>query len=232
MIAMNPGMRTLLACALATLAAARSTLAQEPAAPEPVAARYQVELVVFRHLDQRGNTPEAPLPVSTVAADAIAAALPATGLPAQDGTALWPALAPADLQLAGIAARLRQPGAYQLIYHGGWLQPLEGQRHAAPTPLPAEAGRAGLLGAITLYRERYPHALVDVSLGTAASEPATSGATDSRARIRQGRRLRGSAPQYFDHPQFGLILSVRALGGSGENAPAEGSGQEESSPAP
>jgi hypothetical protein len=45
--------------------------------------------------------------------------------------------------------------------------------------------------------------LVDVGLDS-GSEPLQ--------RIRQGRRLRGTSVQYFDHPALGVILATRPVG--------------------
>lgn len=192
------------------------TLVDVPAAlraqelPElATAPQYEVEIIVLRNLDQHANTPEVAKSVAadagqtdSVASDAFTSVTPGTTA----GGAGWPELASASLRLTGIAERLRRPGAYQLLYHGGWTQPVERQNRAAPTPLPTAALRAGVSGALTLYRERYLHVLVDISLEAAGL------ADDEQNRIRQGRRLRGQAAQYFDHPQFGVILAVRPLG--------------------
>jgi hypothetical protein len=195
----------LLACGQLAMAQDPATPAQEQAsATEPTRGLYQVEIIVFRHLDQRGTTPEVPPPL---------AGAPSTSEPAGNlqpiPPAPWPALAPADLRLSGIAARLRQSSGYELLYHGGWAQPVENQRRALPAALPADANRAGVQGSITLYRERFAHALIDIRMIGPGPQPDAVG--DPLSRMRQGRRLRGSAPQYFDHPRFGLILSARAV---------------------
>jgi hypothetical protein len=180
--------------------------------PDSAAApQYEVELVVFRNLDQRGNTPEVARSGAVEAGETAPIAVegaPASSQTSSPGSATWPELSPPSLRLAGIAARLRRPGAYQLLYHGGWVQAVERQNRAAPTPLPEAALQAGVSGALTLYRERYLHVLVDMSLGAAGV------GDDGQGRIRQGRRLRGQAVQYFDHPQFGVIVAVRPVGDS------------------
>ena len=67
-----------------------------------------------------------------------------------------------------------------------------------------------MTGSIKLYRERYLHALVDIALQT------PEGVANESQRIRQGRRLRGQAVQYFDNPALGVIVSARPLdGGAG-----------------
>lgn len=164
--------------------------AQAPAAP------YEVELIVFRHLDHQGGQPADP--------GATPRSSPADGPGALAGLA---PLAPEALQLGGIATRLRRSPAYRLVYHGGWQQQVDSQALALPSALPAAAADAGLQGALSFYRERFLHVLVDIRL-SAEGGPAGPG-----WQMRQSRRLRGTALQYFDHPAFGLILAVRRPAG-------------------
>lgn len=196
------------------LAFVATATAQESAPASMPDAGYQVEIVVFRHLDQRGNTPEQPAP-ARMAATSIE---PGLTLPGNPGDA-WPPLGAGQLQLTGIATRLRQLGAYQLLYHGGWVQPLLSQRLAVATPLPTAARDAGLSGSVTLFRERFTHAVVDIALREAAG--AADSGTYRQYSLRQGRRLRGSAPQYFDDPRFGVILLVRPPAGASESEPTD-----------
>ncbi len=190
--------------ALVALAAGLLTgataMAQEPPAANG-AQLYQVELVVFRAIGPRAATretlPSADMPAPAVATGAIATVGdPLAGPP---GAPAAPALATADLRLAGIAARLRQSPDYQLVYHGGWLQPVQPRQGTTAILLAPQAAVPALGGSITVYRERFLHALLDVTLGTGATQ----------ARLQQSRRLRDATPQYFDHPVFGVILSVR-----------------------
>ena len=181
-----------------------ATTAQDLPLAAPVAGGSEVEVIVFRQLDQHASTPELDRPARSVAATA---ALP-DGPGPSPGNALagdsgYPALPPASLRLGSMAARLRKSAQYELLYHGGWIQDIVSQSRARATLLPAEARQKGLQGSLTLYRERYLHVLVDLQLDR------PSGAPDPW-RIHQGRRLRGQAVQYFDHPQFGVILAVRA----------------------
>ncbi|CAG0942981.1 hypothetical protein GPROT2_01945 [Gammaproteobacteria bacterium] len=202
-------------------AAVLALLALAAAAPSAAVAAddsgaYEVEILVFRNLDQRGNTTEVPVPAGQ-ATTAVAPALPApgaaVGVPATG-------LDPGELRLTSLATRLRRGPAYQLVYHGGWRQAAVPRAQAQPTTLPAAAAQAGLGGTVTLYRDRYLHALLDLSL------PAESGAAGQVWHIRQGRRLRGDALQYFDQPGFGVILAVRSPAGTADTAPASATDEE------
>jgi hypothetical protein len=195
---------------LAALLAASAIRAQDAAISQPEAPRYEVELIVFRHLDERDTTAEANRPeiappgaLPTLGRSSATSALP----PA------WTPLAPSSLRLASVAARLRRGGAYQLLYHGGWIQGVEPQAQSIPVPLPPDAERAGAAGGVNLYRARFLHVDVDLGLFDA------NGGRDRSRWIRQGRRLRGSAVQYFDNPAVGVILAARPLAGSDQANP-------------
>lgn len=82
-----------------------------------------------------------------------------------------------------------------------------------PVPLPPEAAQAGLQGSVTLFRERFLHLVLDISLAEPDADPALA------ARISQSRRVRGRSWQYFDHPRFGVIVSVRAPAAAEASAP-------------
>jgi hypothetical protein len=165
-------------------------LAQEPAATAPDVDRYDIEIIVFRHLGADSSGTVTAEPAASTAAEGSASG------------ATWTPLGPAALRLGGTAARLRRPGVYQLLYHGGWSQAVTSRTRALPVPMPPEARANGVAGTVTVYRERYLHALLDLGLATGSAGEAT-------ARMRSGRRLKGQALQYFDDPRFGVILAVR-----------------------
>lgn len=207
----QPARRAMGPCLLAlllVLCRGMPAFAQEAQVPPVADERHRVEIIVFRHLDQRGTTAEEAQTVEPVTAPAtITTALDGSAPPPADtgGAMPMPELSAADLKLGPIAARLRQSPAYRLLYHGGWLQAFDSQERATPTPLPAAARAAGLDGTITLYRENFVHTLLDITLRTPALD-ATG--IEVLHVLRQGRRLRGQSVHYFDHPQFGVILQV------------------------
>lgn len=178
----------MLLLALLVLPAGLPPLAQDQ--PESTVQATEVEMVVFRLMEQDTNSVE----IQAEAAQPIDNYSETPNVP-------YTSLQPEALQLSAAASRLRQSPKYRLLYHGGWVQDVAGRTEAVPVPLPQAAAESGLRGSLTLYRQRYLHALVDLSL---AAEDGTA-----TWHIRQGRRLRGQAIHYFDHPRFGLILAVR-----------------------
>lgn len=193
-MATGPGLLAL----LLILCRGTPAFAQEAVAPPVTEERHHVEIIVFRHLDQRSTTPEAAQTLEP-AADST---LPPTAI---GGATSMQESAAAAPKLGAIDTRLRQSPAYRLLYHGAWLQTLDSREQAIPTPLPASARAAGLDGTITLYREHYVHARLDIALHSPAAD---APGTEIIHVLRQSRRLRGSSAQYFDHPQFGVILLV------------------------
>jgi hypothetical protein len=172
-------------------------VAREPPLPAPdVQDRYQIEIIVFRHGDDAGSeTAGALSPTLSQAATT----------QGQPSNAPWTMLAPAELQLGGTVARLRSSGAYRLLYHGGWSEPVQSRARAIPFSMPPEARAVGIDGTITLYRERFLQVRVD--LRVAADDTNPDGAT-----MQQTRRLRGRTLQYFDDTRFGVILAARPVG--------------------
>lgn len=178
---------------------------------------YEVELLVFRHLDQSTTTLEAPpASMATIAAIPVPRAADPAAVPQGH-----PQLPPAALQLTTVGNQMRRSGRYQPLLHTGWTLPAPGQSQALAVRLPPEGATAGLSGQLTLFRERFLHLVLDLELTDA------SAASGAPARIHQSRRIRGRNWQYFDHPQYGAIVAVRspeagvpAAGGTANSAPA------------
>jgi hypothetical protein len=189
-----------------SLMLAAAALAVQEAPGSATAPLYAVEILVFRHLAQSG-TPETPPPAGVLPP---AATESTSGLATPDNAG-YTSLPATAMQLSGAAGQMRRSGRYRLLLHTGWIQPAHSQAAAVPTALPPTAG-PDLRGDITLFRERYLHVVVNLELGDEAS-------VSTPQRIRQSRRLRGRAWQYFDHPEFGAIVAVRALAAAAINSP-------------
>ncbi len=219
--------------------------------------RYEIEVVVFRHLDQSRNTPEqaagqfvirsSPLDLDLMARPAPAG--PYADTPTQDEApappradppvdfhlldpdARFPDYVPMDgHQLKSVYARLERLDAYEPILYRAWLQAARPAEQAVPFPLAADPfDDLSLRGTITFYKERYLHMEVDLDLSAAAPEAMPSEADSVPTygdvftpleqaprvpasapahHLQESRRIRGVNPQYFDHPQFGVIALV------------------------
>lgn len=191
--------------------------AQEPVEePEP-ASLYQVELIVFRNLDQSGNTPEIPGLPEPELEKQLATDLARMSADTEPQAAITPPeWVPTNAEgrlLAGTARSIRQLQAYELITYLSWGQAAPDVAVAAPISL-ADLGvdPATLSGEIELHQRRYLHLEVDVSLpatGTAPVSPAATGELRAIApAIRESRRVRLEELHYFDQPQFGIIAVV------------------------
>ncbi|MFW2404262.1 MAG: CsiV family protein [Gammaproteobacteria bacterium] len=159
--------------------------------------RYEVEVIVFRHLDQARNTPEQPA-VKTV----VATSLP--GFPSQsaeapsgtdrttsnsvaDGRRRVPGVAfylldlepdfpdylPLDdgKQLTRVYSRLNQLDAYAPVLHRAWIQAARPADEALPVYVRSnEFGEFSITGTVKLYKERFVHLQLDLLMASTAEQ--------------------------------------------------------------
>jgi hypothetical protein len=168
-------------------------MAQEPDAEEPwMAERYEVEVIVFRHVDQSRNTPEQA--ASEIIDRFSSLALYPEANPRSDGAEsgrlpvdeqpLYPPEVTFELmevggtypdftrlgadseQLGDVYSRLQRLDAYRPILHRAWSQAARPADHSVPMRITAAAdGDLRLDGTLTLYKERFVHLAVDLDLG-------------------------------------------------------------------
>ena len=118
---------------------------------------------------------------------------------------------------------------YEPLLHLGWTQQARSRAEANPFDMAhPDARRAGVTGTVILYKERYLHLKLDLTLDpTPVPETVelpgefsimAEERWDERAppapivyHLEESRRLRGEDTQYFDHPQFGVIASIREI---------------------
>ena len=204
--------------AVGLLIAAPFAIAQEPDDTEkpPV---YQVELLIFQHMDQSQTTSEIPRMPEPEIADILEQDLPrlestkqneSTNTITSDDATYWSLLDPSQLLLSNVSQRLDTLGAYQLISHTGWLQTAPDVALANEIPL-AELGIGfdQATGSIKLLKRRYLHLAVDVSLATDDRDAfQVFSAPKAAPAINDSRRIRLEKLVYFDQPQFGIIAMV------------------------
>lgn len=191
---------------------------------------YQVELLVFRHLDQSRSTPELPRQQQQDMARDIEEELErlqapqSTGEPASAGERpdiveqrqIFAIVRNNEaLQLNAAAERLRRLDAYEVVAHVAWTQQAASPAQAKELDL-AMLGvpMDQLSGKVRLFQRRYLHLELDLRLSNSASSiPGVRDLlTNSSAApaITESRRIRLERLNYFDQPQFGILAAVKA----------------------
>jgi len=183
-----------LVLALTLAPAARAAGATNAAGAAPAATgngnAYQVEIVIFRAV-------EAPT------GEDLSAPAEGRGFNRQIDTGATPpvvyrTLEASQMQLGGIAARLRSSGGWRVLAHAGWVQ--------SATDWPRHAGIAldqlgitvpGLTGNVYVERGQFLHLGFNLQLG---ENPTWS--------LSELRKVRFNEKNYFDHPGFGVIAIV------------------------
>lgn len=185
-----------------------AVVAQQP--EEAVAPAYQVEVLVFRNLDQSRTTPEVmprPEPEIEAVLDMQLERLEVSVEPGADTDPVadviealpaWQPVAADALLLSRDAARLRSLGAYDVLAHLAWIQPAEDVAQAAAIDLADLGAIPDLAGEIRFYQKRYLHLAFDIAL----NDPT------GRATIVDSRRIRLGRTVYFDQPAFGVLAIV------------------------
>ncbi len=134
------------------------------------------------------------------------------------------------------AARLDASRAHRVLLHVAWQQPGFPPKDAVAVHLGTVRGATSdarfaagpgeaVDGIVRIWRQRFVHVEAEIAFGDAevllagtgaAAGGEAPGAKDAEGgfpggRIRESRRLREGTLHYFDHPRFGLLLSVRRL---------------------
>jgi hypothetical protein len=214
---------------------AAAQVIEEAAEPEPPQ-YYQVELIVFRHLDQTGTTPEiggmpepemidfleqdlARLSGQVPPTDSIE--IPTTEVAEvpdeSDATDTeveaneWLPVAPEGLLLTNMVSAIERIPAYELVAYMNWAQIAPDVTVAKAMDIAAiGADPAILTGSVELHERRYLHLTVDVTL-TDSDLLGSFSSSDALPALKDSRRIRLEKVQYFDQPQFGVIAVVSRL---------------------
>ena len=152
---------------------------------------YQVEVVIFRSVTPPANEDLGAEPEGRGFGKAFTrSAAPPTLMRKLDAS---------QMQLGGLAARLRSSGAWQVLAHAGWIQSAaDWPRHAGLDLADLGLASSDLHGAIYLERgQQFLHLGADLQLGSAPGW-----------RLRELRKVKYNEKNYFDHPGFGVIAIV------------------------
>lgn len=164
------------------------------AAPTDKDSLYDVEVLVFenRYAPAGGPSTLGGKSAATIPGldDAVAPGAPSTG----------------GYKLAGSAAQLEKDGQYRVLFHQRWIQPMDakGDVKARRISGNSRAGGTELDGLVKVYLSRYLHADVQLVL----KDGPTSGGIVHR--IDEQRRVKSQEIHYYDHPRFGVLLTVSA----------------------
>jgi hypothetical protein len=166
---------------------------------------YDVELVIFQHL-AGGATEEVwdleqsiAEPLTIPDEDASPFETPPSSASAV-ATQTFPPLPASKFKLTAIEEQLRRSRNYRPIAHIGWTQPGYARNVAPFIPVDSIISSAsGLGGRIALWRGRYLHLTLDLTL---------TGQDGQRYTLRQSRRMRSTERHYIDHPKFGVIALI------------------------
>lgn len=182
---------------------------------------YQVELLLFRHLDQSRTTEEIPRMVEQDIDDILNEDLPLLEDMPQATTAVetpTPQSQPVYLLereqylLNDVANRLSSLNAYEIIGHRSWLQTAPDVSAAWELNLADIDVDPGIIaGQVKLYRRRYLHLGIDVALTDGNPFGSAFQMVNQRSAspaIADSRRIRLTQLVYFDQPQFGVIAYV------------------------
>ena len=115
--------------------------------------------------------------------------------------------------LAGEDGRLQRSGAYRVLLHRAWIQPVPDRDRLQPMLIQiAESDGRRIDGYLGITRGRYLH--MDTRLwyeSPAAAPPTLSGGADGEPgymEMREQRRMRSGELHYLDHPKFGVLARV------------------------
>ncbi len=119
-----------------------------------------------------------------------------------------------SLELSSAVARLNRLNAYTVLAHGGWIQ--EGLSEEEATPIEIWIlDSLNPMGTIKLHLSRFLHLTVALDFYAEEAAPRKIGGSLEHItlipahEIRATRRARSGELHYFDHPAFGLLVSVK-----------------------
>jgi len=214
----------LLAC-LATAGLSLAALAQEDPPESPPL--YQVEVLLFTHLDQSSTTAEIPRLAEPQIEDVLDQKLPQMDSdraapvsgPEDPATALfWSQASEENLNMDADAARLQRLQAYDLLAHLAWVQAAEDVAVAEGIDAVELGAGTAISGTLKLYRKKYLHLALKLALGKDNGGKRQTGLFEQllpvnkvSPSINDSRRMRLGRTVYFDQPEFGVLATVYRL---------------------
>lgn len=124
--------------------------------------------------------------------------------------ASWPMpLQPLDnLMLADSLKHFQKRSDMQVIWHQGWVEPIQERKHSIAHPINIELDapyfHLSLTGQFQLSVSRYLHFSTNFEI----QHNTTDGEAIRAATIKQTRRMRSNELHYLDHPMLGVMVKV------------------------
>lgn len=100
--------------------------------------------------------------------------------------------------LVNAANGMQSAGAVDVLEHIGWTQSRAGQSGSPQMDMGAAAG-SNLTGWVRLYTNTYLFAEIDLAMRDD---------TGQLIRLKQRRRVKFNEVHYFDHPKFGVVVTI------------------------
>jgi hypothetical protein len=152
---------------------------------------YQVEIIVFQTLSPSGG--------EDLSAPAEGRGFSGVYQSSDPPPKVLRTLTAGQLQMGGLASRMRSSGNYKIVAHAGWIQTATAwNRHSGLALEAAGVDVPGLAGSVYLERGQLLH------LGFNLSYEA-NGHTYTLSEL---RRVKFNDKHYFDHPAIGVIALV------------------------
>ena len=180
------------------------------AAPAPAIDFYDVEILVFRQLDNQGDDEELDVPnIRHLELNLELQEL-------LDRTSAIPLEPAIEGYLNHPGQRIGNSRDYEILFHGRWSQTTS-DRQGAPyirIDLPAVGGRSALIGVLRLFATDLLY--VDAFLRyRPAEQQANNQIVESTERntqpyyfLKERRRVKFREVHFLDHPKFGILLTV------------------------
>lgn len=160
--------------------------------------RYQVDLIVFTHLQTPPSTAHALAPLIAPSATN---AIPLELNPSAQSTP-YHILPASASQLRNEYWALNRKPEYQVLFHYTWLQPSTNEKPIALSQL--NAGGWNIEGTLRIRQSNYY--LLDTDLLFSAPQSMQTAFIFSKK-----QRLKPDVVYYLDHPQAGMLIKIHAI---------------------
>lgn len=190
---------TLIAVSLSVLLTSTSA----PSAPQDNSAPiYAIEALVFKHLKSDSSDKEYLEPELEKV----------NFYPEVAGSVRIGRTPSASSALSKAVEKMNDSGDYRIIAHQRWVQNADAKSDARRARINVRTEESGSLdGTITFYMSRFLHLDINLLLQENVSSFMSDETKTRNYRIAEARRIKTSDVNYFDHPEFGVLVQIKAV---------------------